>query len=270
MDRNQNRQVTLNFSTAQLGPSLTNKSGLVIGAASGIGRAAACLFAGAGAGLMLADVNEGGLLELTQHLKSGGHVAHSVTTDVTVREDLMKAADASIEAFGRIDFLCYVAGIYPVCAIEAMTEEFWHRVVDINLTGAFFAVQSTLGIMRRQHYGRIAVVSSVTGPKVAMPGLSAYAAAKAGLGGFVRAVAIECGPDNITINAVLPGAVETDALLRELETAASMQAIKDTCPLRRVGNSEDIAQALLFLVSDQSSYMTGQELIIDGGSSLRE
>jgi 3-oxoacyl-[acyl-carrier protein] reductase len=262
LDRNPNWQVTLQFAPAQPVQSLKGKSGVVIGAASGIGKA--------GAKVVLADVIEAGVTGLAEQLKSEGHTALAVRADVTSRQDLENAARATIEAFGRIDFLCYVAGIYPVCAVEDMSEEFWHRVVNVNLTGVFFAVQATLGIMRQQRYGRIAIVSSVTGPKVAMAGLSAYAAAKAGVCGFVRAVAVECGPHNITINAVLPGAVQTEALLRELDTAGSLQAIGHACPLRRVGEPGDIAQALLFLVSDQSAYITGQELVVDGGSSICE
>lgn len=253
-----------------LGAVLAGKSGLIVGAASGIGRAAAELFAKAGADILLTDIDEDAVAGLAAVLSAGGTRALAIRADVTSRSDSHRAVARVLEAFGKLDFLCHVAGIYPRCALDDMPEDFWRRSIDVNLTGVFLTVQASLPAMRRQHGGRIAVVSSITGPRVALAGHSAYAAAKAGVCGFVRAAALETAADNIAINAVLPGTILTPSLLRDLSHAEELQAIARATPMGRIGEPIDVAQMLLFLVSDAASFVTGQEIVVDGGALLPE
>jgi 3-oxoacyl-[acyl-carrier protein] reductase len=249
---------------------LNGKSGIVIGAANGIGRKVADVFYMQGSKLLLSDIDGEALSSLTAELSQESGCVSALRADVTSREDMQAVAAAAFASFGQIDFLCYVAGIYPATELAGMTEAFWNKTLDVNLKGVFLAVQACIPEMRKRGRGRIAVVSSVTGPRVALEGLSAYAAAKAGVCGFVRAAALELAPMGITVNAVLPGTIATKSLFRQLGNGVDLATVASATPLQRVGEAVDIANALLFLVSDASSFITGQEIIVDGGSVIRE
>jgi 3-oxoacyl-[acyl-carrier protein] reductase len=249
---------------------LNGKAGIIVGAANGIGRAAVELFHAEGAKLLLVDFDGDGAMALATHLSPDKTRARAFTADVTSGAQMQAAAQAAVEAYGRIDFLCHVAGIYPNRMIADMTEAFWDRTVDVNLKGVFLSIQACLPAMRAQHAGRIAVVSSVTGPRVALGGLSAYAAAKAGVCGFMRAAAIELAPHGVSINAVLPGTIATETLFRELGASDDLSSVAGETPAGRLGKPADIANALLFLVSESAAYITGQELVVDGGAIIRE
>ena len=174
----------------------------------------------------------------------------------------------AIERFGKLDILCGNAGVYPSALLEEMTEEDWDTVNGVNLKGTFLAVKACLSHMRQRNYGRIVLISSITGPITGFPGWSHYGATKAGMLGFMRTAAIELAKSNITINAVLPGNIRTESLdglgddyIRQMEKSI---------PLGKLGETEDVAGSVLFLASDEAKYVTGQSIVVDGGQILPE
>ena len=167
-----------------------------------------------------------------------------------------------VEQFGKIDILVNNAGIAPVVEWPEVTEDNWHRVLDINLNGALLCILSVLPVMRRQKAGRIVNISSVVGLS-GNPGQANYAAAKAGLVGFTKAVAREVASRNVTVNALAPGYITT-SMVDELP-AETQQKILDRIPMGRFGAAEDVAEAVLFLCGEGAGYITGQVLTIDGG-----
>ena len=185
-----------------------------------------------------------------------------------MKSDMENMAGFAIEKYGRIDILISNAGIYSFARIEDLSEEEWHRIYEVNLKGTFLAVQACLKEMQKQKYGKIVMTSSITGPLTANPGMSHYGTTKAGILGFMRAAAFENARNNITVNAVLPGNIMTEgaSLLEEEFIKAQEQSI----PMGKWGDPEDVAHAMLFLASDESNYITGQTIIIDGGQTLPE
>ncbi|HKS30053.1 MAG TPA: 3-oxoacyl-ACP reductase FabG [Pyrinomonadaceae bacterium] len=247
---------------------LAQKSAIVTGAGSGIGRAIAQVFASEGAKVLVTDVNEEAARQTVQLIRETGGEAHAFKVDVTNRGEVEAMAREAVERYGRIDVLSANAGIYPSASIDEMTEEDWDKTHDINLKGVFFTVKAVWSKMKEQRYGRIVLTSSITGPLTGYPGWAHYGATKAGVLGFMRSAAIEFARHNVTINAVLPGNIMTGSLdsigedyLRRME-----QAI----PIGRLGEPDDIARAMLFLASDEAKYITGQTLVVDGGQTLPE
>ncbi|MCL5019981.1 MAG: SDR family oxidoreductase, partial [Patescibacteria group bacterium] len=170
--------------------------------------------------------------------------------------------------FSRIDILISNAGIYSFARIEELSEEEWNRIYSVNLKGTFLAVQACLKVMQKQKYGKIVMTSSITGPITANLGMSHYGTTKAGIIGFMRAAALENAMNNITVNAIMPGNIMTEgaSTIEEEFIRAQERAI----PMGRWGKPEEVAYAMLFLASDESQYITGQTLIIDGGQIIRE
>lgn len=188
--------------------------------------------------------------------------------DVTRLDQLMSAAAAARERFGGLDILCHNAGTYPTVRIDEMSEEDWDGVLQVNLTSSFLAVKACLPDLRRSPYGRVVLVSSITGPRVGHPGLAHYSAAKAGMLGFMRTAALELAPDGITVNAVEPGSIVTASQHRLARHASDSRLAE--IPLGRRGAPRDVAAAVVFLASDDAGFITGQSLVIDGGQTLPE
>jgi len=247
---------------------LKDKVAIVIGASKGIGKATAEVFSEEGAQVILVARSEEILKANVDQMIQNGFRASYVCADVSNEEEMHLMAAEVVKRYGRIDILCQNAGIYPECRLEEMTAEKWDHVIGTNLRGTFFAVKACLDTMKAQHYGRIVLTSSISGPTVGLPGQSHYCASKAGMNGFMRTAAIELAKYNITVNAVEPGNVMTEgyADLGEEQEAAMTKAV----PLGRLGTGRDIAYGLLFLASDEAGYITGQSLIIDGGQVLPE
>ena len=244
---------------------LSDQAALVTGASRGIGRAIAVALANAGAKVACIARSEDKLKEVVDEITNAGGTAKAWACDVNNKDSVEKVVDEAADAFGRLDILVNNAGITRDTLLPRMSDEQWDEVVQTNLRGVFLFTRAAARHMMGQRYGRIVNLSSVSGV-MGNKGQSNYAATKAGIIGFTKSVALELAGRNVTANAVAPGFVETDM------TAALGDALKDEAkkriPCKRLGTSEDIAAAVLFLASKGASYMTGQTLVVDGGMTL--
>ncbi len=244
------------------------KTVIVTGASKGIGRSIAKVFAAEGADvLVVSRTAEFGEKNVKEIIKDGGN-ASFFAGDVARWEDMELMAKTAVERYGKIDILCNNAGIFPSANIEEMTEQDWDLVNNVNLKGTFFAVKACLPVMKKQGNGRVVLISSITGPHTGYPGWSHYGATKAGMLGFMRTAALELAKNNITINAILPGNIRTEGLDELGEDYLKKMA--ESIPLKKLGETEDIAYAALFLSSAEAGFITGQSLIVDGGQILPE
>ncbi|HUG61743.1 MAG TPA: SDR family oxidoreductase [Methylomirabilota bacterium] len=243
---------------------LEGRPALVIGAARGIGRAIADRFIEEGARVTIADTEVDAGRETAAAIG-----ARFVSADVSRPEDADRAVAETVEAYGGLQILVQNAGIYPWTLIEDTTPEEWDAVLAVNLRGGFLATRAALSHMKAAGGGRILFTSSITGPRVTSPGHGHYSASKAGINGFIRAAALEFSSYGITVNGVEPGNILTEGMKahRSAEFIRSMEA---AVPLGRLGTPRDIANAFLFLASDDAAYITGTTLVVDGGQTLPE
>jgi 3-oxoacyl-[acyl-carrier protein] reductase len=248
--------------------TLDGRLAIVTGAASGIGRGIARVLAGEGASVLVTDLDGAAAEEVAAALRDTGADAAAAAVDVVERSAVEHAAEAALARWGRIDILAANAGIFPTADLGAMSDADWDRVMDVNVKGALYAIQACLPAMRKQRYGRIVLTSSITGPLVAVPGLAHYGASKSALLGMMRAAALEFAADGITVNAVLPGNVDTpgNGHWDEELYARVVAAI----PLGRLAEPEEIGWAVRVLAAEECGYITGQTLIVDGGQVLPE
>lgn len=255
---------------------LEGKTAVITGASKGIGAGIASVFAKYGAKLVLAARGEK-VYELAEELRRQGAQVIGVQADVSRKEDMKRLMDTAIKEYGTIDILVSNAGI---CVLEdfmdAEDDEIRDRHFDINIKGAWNAVKAVLPEMKKNKKGKIVIMSSVTGYMVADPGEAAYATSKAALIGFTRAMAREVAADNITVNAICPGYVRTplvEGMARQSDPAdpeRAISAIAQAVPLRRLADPKEIGELAAFLGSEESSYITGTQVVIDGGSTLPE
>ncbi len=248
--------------------SIKGRVVVVTGASRGIGRGIAEIFARHGARVVVAARGQEGAQAVAAAITEAGGQALAYACNVADPAEARALAATAEQHFGGIDILCANAGIFPASPLTSMTPEQWDEVLNTNLKGSFLAVSACLPALRRSPYGRIVLTSSITGPITGYPGWSHYGASKAGQLGFMRTAAIELAPHGITVNAVLPGNIATEGLLANGE--AYMAEMAASTPLRRLGSVADIANAALFLASDEAAFITGQTLVIDGGQTLPE
>lgn len=241
---------------------------VITGAAKGIGRGIAGVFAAQGATLVIADIDESAGTATAKALSEAADSVNFVATDVTSQASCDAAVKSVLDSHGRIDILCSNAGIYPQARVAEMTEADWDTIFAINVKGMFFMVKSVLPGMRARRYGRIVLTSSVTGPVTGYPGWAHYGATKAAMLGFMRSAAIEVAQEGVTMNAVMPGNIMTEGM--EGMGQDYIDALAASIPMKKLGTPEDIGYAMLFLASDEASYITGQTIIIDGGQLLPE
>jgi 3-oxoacyl-[acyl-carrier protein] reductase len=242
--------------------TLLGKVAVVTGASRGIGRSIATVLAAEGATVVAAARDEAKLAELVREIEAASGKAMPVSLNVADPESIDAVFARVLEVHGRIDILVNNAGITRDNLLLRMKPAEWNDVLATNLTGVFLCTQAVMKPMIKQRAGRIVNVSSVVG-LMGNAGQANYAASKAGILGFTKSVAREVASRNITVNAVAPGFIETD--MTHAMPDKAREAMVGSIPLGRVGQPEDIAHAVAYLVSDAASYVTGQILAVDGG-----
>lgn len=245
---------------------LEEKVGLVTGGASGFGRAISLAFARDGAKVVVADVDVKGGEETVGMVKKLGADAIFVRCDVSQASDVVKMLAKTVEAYGRLDCAVNNAGIAgPIVPIVDYPDDVWARVLNINLTGVWFCMKHEVVQMLKQGGGTIVNISSAAG-LIGVPGSSGYTAAKHGVIGVTKTVALEYAKAGIRVNAVCPGAFRTPMLNQVLEACPDMQKFYDAAhPIGRMGDPKELADAVVWLCSDRSSFVTGHSLSVDGG-----
>ncbi len=245
---------------------LDGKAAIVVGAANGIGRATALAFAAAGAGVACADVEAAGAKTTAADIERGGGRALPVHLDVTESASCRAAVAATVERFGGVDVLLYgAADDDRTATVLELDEAAWDRVIRVNLTGAFLMAKATIPAMIARGGGSIILIASQLG-RVGSPGRPAYCATKGALIQLAKVLAADHAAQGIRANTLSPGAVETRRMLRRWKTMEEARAVMAPKHLLgRLGQPDEIAQAALYLASDASRFMTGSDLLIDGG-----
>jgi NAD(P)-dependent dehydrogenase (short-subunit alcohol dehydrogenase family) len=256
---------------------------LITGGASGIGLAYAQAMAQNGARIMLADINPETLAATVAALRAQGAEVEGETVDVTRRADLDRVVAATLKRFGRIDVAFINAGISggpgflsadktrnPERALEFIPDELWTRVLETNLTSVFRSFQALLPQMKLQGGGRIIVTSSISATKTEIHVGSAYVASKAGVAQFVRQAALELAKFNILVNAIAPGPVITNIGGGRLKESDARKPFERACPMHEVASPDDLKGAAIYLASKASRFVTGAQIVVDGGVTLGE
>jgi 3-oxoacyl-[acyl-carrier protein] reductase len=242
---------------------LQNKVAIITGAGSGIGRATALTFAREGAKVAAADINETAGKQVVEEITKLGGAARFERVNVAEIDDVTQLVENTISAFGKIDVLVNNAGIVADARLVNMTLEQWQRVIDVNLKGVFLCGQAVARVMETQSRGGVILNASSVVGLYGNFGQSNYVATKAGVIGMTKTWARELGKKNIRVNAVAPGFIATEILKSIPEKVINMMVEKT--PLGRMGQPEDIANAYLFLASDEAAFITGAVLSVDGG-----
>lgn len=246
---------------------LKGKVAIVTGAGQGIGREIALYLAKNGANVVVADITDK-MLEVVNEIKSLGSQGLAVKCDISKTEEVEKMVDETIREFGRIDILVNNAGIYPSKPFLEMTEQDWDRVLNINLKGTFHCIKAVVSKMVSQKYGKIINLSSMAGSTIGFPSQAHYSASKAGIVGLTKTLALELAPFGININAIAPGPINPTGSITTNNIEA-IEQIRKTIPIGRIGQPEDVANLVLYLASDESSFITGQCIVIDGGFTVQ-
>jgi 3-oxoacyl-[acyl-carrier protein] reductase len=247
---------------------LEGKVAIVTGAAKGIGAAIVDACAREGARIAALDLDGAGVETVARMLRGRGTDILALRADVTRSQDISRAVEAVVARWGRVDVLVNNAGGFAVIrATEEITEDEWDAIVASNLTSVFLCSKAVLPIMKRQRYGRIVNLASVVGRAGAVRVTSHYAAAKAGVIGFTRHLALEVGAEGITVNAVAPGTTATERVLKA-RTPEETQRVAEAIPVRRLGEPSEIAEAVVFLASDSAAFINGATLDVNGGQVM--
>ena len=248
--------------------AMSGRRALVTGAASGMGRATAELLASEGAGVVLADIEAEAVERVAAAIRGGGGEAVAVGCDVASSADVKRAVDTAVDVFGGLDLVVNCAGIIRRANVIETTEEEWDRVMAVNIGSVFLTGKHAVPVMAAGGGGSIVNISSGWGLKGG-PDASSYCASKGAVVNLTRAMAIDHGPQNIRVNCICPGDTDTPMLRSEarqlgLDEAAFLEESADR-PLKRLGTGEDIARAVRYFASDDSAWVTGSVLVVDGG-----
>ncbi len=247
---------------------LVGRVAVVTGAAQGIGKAIALKLAEEGASVVVGDVQIEKASLVAEEIRRAGGQALPVAVDVSSRSDVQNMVDATLRAFDSVHILINNAGIMRSAPLLEFGQEAWDAVMSVNLRGAFNCSQAVLEHMMAQRYGKIVSISSVTALGHGVPNALAYAASKAGVVQLTKVLARAAGPFGINVNSVAPGSIPTAMTafgLTEEQLQSKINEKKEQAVLGRTGEPKDIANAVLFLVSDDASFITGQVLKVDGG-----
>lgn len=252
---------------------LTDKTAIVTGGAMGIGLGIARRLAEAGANVVIADRNEDVGNKTVGELTESGWKAVFVKTDVASEEDVQKATDFAVQAYGGIDILVNNAGIYPIVPVMRMATEDFEKIIAVNLKSVFLFTKAVGAVMIGQgRGGKIINITSIDALHPSAVGLAVYDASKHGLWGFTKNTALELAPHNIQVNAIAPGSIATPGTGAGAPKTPEIEAIQERflakIPLKRMGEPDDIGKVALFLASDLASYMTGSQIVVDGGVLL--
>lgn len=258
--------------------NLSGKTAIVTGGAVGIGFGIACRLAEAGANVVIGDIDKDAADAASKALGEKGWKAISVHADVSRGEDVRRMVDETVRNFGGVDILANNAGIFPNILVMNMTEADFDKVIAVNLKGVYLCTQAVAKKMIEQKRGgRIINITSVDALHPSSAGLAHYDASKHGVWGFTKNIALELAPHKIWVNAIAPGGVNTPgvaAMQKEvkmpvgIDMQALLKAFLAKIPMGRMGEPDDIGRAALFLASDLSSYMTGEQIVVDGGVLL--
>ena len=254
---------------------LDGKIAFVTGAAMGNGKGVVKVLLMHGATVLLADISEK-VFDVTKEFQSKGYNAFGYKVDVTKRDEIKKNVDEILKQFDKIDILINNAGVIRLESFLEMSDEIRDYHFNVNINGVWNCTKAILPNMIKQKYGKIVNMSSVTGPMVADEGEVAYATTKAAIWGFTKALAREVAKNNITVNAICPGYILTPmvkGMANEVDQDNPQKVIDEiagTIPMGRLGKIEEIGELAAFLASDESTYITGTQIVIDGGSTLPE
>jgi 2-hydroxycyclohexanecarboxyl-CoA dehydrogenase len=246
----------------------TEETAIVTGGASGIGKAVATTLAGEGASIAILDINTQSAQDVADEISGNGGTAIALHADVTQPDSMKEAVSMAIAQLGHIDILISNAGWDEMKPFNDTDPSFWHRVVDINYLGHLAVIKAVLPHMTERNSGRIVTVASDAG-RVGSSGEVVYSGAKGGVIAFSKALAREVSRNGIRINCVCPGLVDTPLLASTTsDNDKIINAIVRSIPMKRVGQPQEVADAICFLASHQSEYITGQTLSVDGGLTM--
>lgn len=245
-----------------------DKVAIVTGASKGIGKSIALSLAEKGAKVVLVSRTKADLDAVAEEINKQGGEGVVFVADVGDEKAMNDMANFAEKKYGRIDIMVHNAGIYPVKRLEEMESDLWNKVIQTNLTSAFYVTKACTPIMKKHHYGRIIMITSTSGPVMGYPKLAHYTASKAGMVGFIKTAAIELAKYNITVNGVAPGTIFTEGL--EVVPQERLDKMRNAIPMKRLGLPKEVAHAVTFLASEEASFITGENVIVDGGQTLPE
>jgi 3-oxoacyl-[acyl-carrier protein] reductase len=248
------------------------KTAIVTGGSRGIGAAVSVLFAASGANVMIDYLPVGkdieGLKQVERQIRDAGGSCETFAADVTSPTAMEQLCGRTLDRFGGLDILVNSAGFTCPAKIGELSAELWNGGIDVNLSGAFYATRAACGHMISQGAGRIVYIGSA-GSITGGGGSAAYSAAKAGINGLVRALSKELAPQGITVNAVLPALIDTDLLRDKEPDRKKRNKYIERIPVGRFGTPQDVAYTVLFLASEYAGFITGQNIIVDGGATYK-
>jgi len=246
---------------------LKGKVVIITGARRGMGKADALAFAKNGAKIVLADISQEECQLVVDEIKKTGGEAMAVKCDVTNEKEIEEMVRKTVESFGKVDIFVNNAGICQFKPFLEMTEEEWNKTLDVNLKGYFLCAKAAAKEMVKQKSGAIVNIASVVMGQMGkgMAGLAHYSASKGGIAALTKTLALELAPYNVRVNAIAPGAIDTPMAASAKADPKMLEMTLAMIPLHRMGKAEEIANTVLFLTSDASSYITGSIVVVDGG-----
>lgn len=244
--------------------NLKGKIAIVTGAGHGIGKEIALALARNGAEVVVTDITDA-IFDVGKQIEALGSKALPIKCDVTEPEQAQEVEEKVAGKYERIDILVNNAGIYPQKAFLEMTADDWNKVLRVNLNGVFHCTKAVLPKMVKQKYGKIVNIASIAGAVVAFPNLVHYSASKAALAGFTKSLALEVAQHGVNVNAIAPGPIDVGEIAADTDV---YRQIVGAIPVGRMGYPADIANLVVFLVSDEASFITGQCIVSDGGYTL--